>query len=253
MSNSTSEEEDEELLNSDPWKECEQLDSLEYRVIEEFVSDDSTEVMKVYTKVNGIEKLAVLKLYRVPAMYRDTMLDGFLLEFVAYSNLTHFGLCDEGLVPHCYGWYDFASELQDGADVLAKRHPNMSSIWEDEVPPRALLLEYLEDTEQLSLENFTPPIGSAVLGALERIHSVGIIHRDTVTRNILVHPDGKTFWIDFENAYTFPPEVMESEWIIYRTGYEMSLIWNLTHYDMPREQRRMLRRRNKKLIDHNKS
>ncbi|KAF8510826.1 hypothetical protein BU17DRAFT_13434, partial [Hysterangium stoloniferum] len=138
--------------------------------------------------------------------YRDTRLDGFALELVAYSNLTHHGFCDEGLVPHCYGWYDFASELQDGAAVQVRRHPSMweAELPEDELPPRALLLEYIEDAVPLSAENYTPHMAPAVIEALDRIHSVGIIHKDIRTLNILVRPDGKTIWIDFESAHTFP-------------------------------------------------
>ncbi|KAF8516727.1 hypothetical protein BU17DRAFT_50589 [Hysterangium stoloniferum] len=139
------------------------------------------------------------------------MLDQFILEFVAYSNLTHFGLCDQGLVPHCYGWYDFASELRDGAAVLAESHPNMSCIWEDEVPPRALLLEYFEDTAQLSPENYTPQIASAALDALQRIHSVGIIHRDAVMQNLLVRSDGKIFWVEASFSFTFETQTVFSD------------------------------------------
>jgi tRNA A-37 threonylcarbamoyl transferase component Bud32 len=99
-------------------------------------------------------------------------------------------------VPHCYGWYDFASDRQDDATVLARRHPNMSLIWEDNLPPRALLLEYIEDTVPLSAENYTPQMAPAVVNALDRIHSVGILHEDPQTRNILVRPDGKTIWVE---------------------------------------------------------
>ncbi|KAF8520746.1 hypothetical protein BU17DRAFT_65210 [Hysterangium stoloniferum] len=277
MSNTSSEEEDAELLSSNPWRDCKhviepeyfrwilmspqfpcipQLDSLEYRVIKRFESNDSTEVMKVHTTVNGIEKLAILKLYRDltdGGTERDTMLDGFILEFVAYSNITHFGLCDEGLVPHCYGWYDFASELQDGAAILEKRHPYMSFIWEDKVPPRALLIEYLEDTAHLSPENYTPQIASDVLDTLQRIHSIGIIHRDPVMRNVLVHSDGKMFLIDFEHAYTLPPEVMHTRWTIYQRRRELSIFWEMLYYFMARGQQRLLQHRNKSLIENNKS
>ncbi|KAF8511341.1 hypothetical protein BU17DRAFT_69677 [Hysterangium stoloniferum] len=221
MSNSSGEEEDREILRSNPWKweqviqagwinwvletppfPCiPQLDSLEYSVIDSFDStNDSTEVMKVYTKVNGIEKLAILKVYQVPSRYRDTRLDGFIREFVAYSNLTHFGLCDEGLVPHCYGWYDFAS---DDPVVLSERHPYVPFIWEDEVAPRALLLEYLEDAVPLSAENYTPQMAPAVVDALQRIQSFGIIHRDPEMRNIVVRPDGNTFWVKASFSLTF--------------------------------------------------
>ncbi|KAF8512300.1 hypothetical protein BU17DRAFT_96421 [Hysterangium stoloniferum] len=260
MNDDSSEEEHEEFFRSDPWKwrhlqiieprwitwvltspsfSCiPQLDFLEYSVVEKYETKETTQVMKVHTKVNGIEKLAILKLYQVRARYRDTRLDGFALELVAYSNLTHHGFCDEGLVPHCYGWYDFASELQDGAAVQVRRHPSM---WEDELPPRALLLEYIEDAVPISAENYTPQMAPAVIEALDRIHSIGIIHKDIRTLNILVRPDGKTIWIDFESAHTFPPEVMDAQWIIFRSTLEMSHIWSIMNYKLPREQRRLLR------------
>jgi tRNA A-37 threonylcarbamoyl transferase component Bud32 len=116
-------------------------------------------------------------------------------------------------VPHCYGWYDFASELQDGEDatVLAKRHPSMSYIQEIEEPPRALLLEYLEDTEHLSAKHYNPEMAAVLLDALERIHSCGIIHMDTDTRNILVRPDGKTFWVKASYSSVFESLTMSAD------------------------------------------
>ena len=131
-------------------------------------------------------------------IYKNTHIDGFCKEYVAYSSLTHFGLCDEGLVPHCYGWYDFTSELQDGAEILEERYPSwdgIRGIWGSNAPSRALLLEYLEDTANPCAENYTPEIAQSVVDGLRRIHSIGIYHRDIFLRNILVRPDGKTFWV----------------------------------------------------------
>ena len=50
------------LILSSPLVPCiPQLSSLEYNVVDKFYSNTTTTVLKVSTKINGIEKLAVLK------------------------------------------------------------------------------------------------------------------------------------------------------------------------------------------------
>jgi hypothetical protein len=66
----------------------------------------------------------------------------------------------------------------------------------------------------LSFAGFSlrPPISQAVVEeailGLQAIHQLGVLQRDPVTRNILVHPDrSELTWIDFERAEIFPLRV----------------------------------------------
>lgn len=74
---------------------------------------------------------------------------------------------------------------------------------QDELPPSAVILEYVHDMVRLDLESFTQE-------RLDRIHKIlfefleaGLLHGDVFPRNMMVvpsSPDGRVLWIDFDCA-----------------------------------------------------
>lgn len=131
----------------------------------------------------------------------------FRREKDAYAHLIHYGVCESGSVPRCYGWlelsrsscdnlYDFSLATKDQDDFLR------ISLKKNRRRPKALLLEYLSPVERLSVQNITPTIADTALRALCTIHSAFVRHGDIETRNILLLPEGRVVWVDFDNAKT---------------------------------------------------
>ncbi|BAE55628.1 unnamed protein product [Aspergillus oryzae RIB40] len=71
--------------------------------------------------------------------------------------------------------------------------------------PNAILLEYLEDTEELNCVNYSGDRLQAAIVGLREIHSALIHHRDVYPKNILIvrGPPERVVWIDFDVAMTF--------------------------------------------------
>jgi hypothetical protein len=115
------------------------------------------------------------------------VLEPFYCEKSAYENLLHFGICEERIVPRCYGFYDFPNwDSGPRTDV--------DPLWmfrEDEYPPKAILLEYFDIAVPLSTDNITEDKAKAIIYATRRIHDAYIVHNDLDIRNILSLPDGR--------------------------------------------------------------
>lgn len=71
--------------------------------------------------------------------------------------------------------------------------------------PNAILLEYLEDTEELNCVNYSGDRLQAAIVELRGIHSALIHHRDVYPKNSLIvrGPPERVVWIDFDVAMTF--------------------------------------------------
>ncbi|KAI0643867.1 hypothetical protein C8Q79DRAFT_977205 [Trametes meyenii] len=113
----------------------------------------------------------------------------FETELSAYSHLSHYGACDEGVVPHCYGWISpsplliaMANDIIAKSVVKASKLDNppafISPICSDGHPAFALIIEYLPNTEALTEGNATPEIADLTLRAFARIHGCYVFHRD---------------------------------------------------------------------------
>ncbi|KAB8266033.1 hypothetical protein BDV32DRAFT_134106 [Aspergillus pseudonomiae] len=95
-------------------------------------------------------------------------LNRFRCELNAYSNLSSFGVCERKLVPYYYGYIDRLDP--------ASFQPHLGGFMNDIHHPRAILLEYLQDIEELH---------SAING-LREIHRSLIHHHDIYPKNILI-------------------------------------------------------------------
>ncbi|OSD08689.1 hypothetical protein PYCCODRAFT_1473256 [Trametes coccinea BRFM310] len=125
----------------------------------------------------------------------------FASEIEAYAHLQHYGACDAGAVPKCFGWLELTSDDLEAIAALPVVAEEWRYIKEDELPPKALLLEWFEGAQQLSIDNVTPAIADAGLRALYRVHASFVMHGDVHRRNILVLPGGRVVWIDFDAAF----------------------------------------------------
>ncbi|KDQ54714.1 hypothetical protein JAAARDRAFT_101955, partial [Jaapia argillacea MUCL 33604] len=115
----------------------------------------------------------------------------------AYEHLLHFGVCADGFVPYCYGWFTLP---------VSKETPWLHPFASDNVPPNAILLEYFERAVKLDVTNVTVDIAEQGLTAISRIHDARVLHSDPYPRNHLVLPTGRFVVIDFDAALTWPHE-----------------------------------------------
>lgn len=125
-------------------------------------------------------------------------LNRFRCELRAYRNLRQFGVCDHGSVPYYHGYFD---QLDP-----ARFEPHLNHFKDDANNPSAILLEYLEGTEELNCVNYSDTRWKMVMSGLQDIHSALVHHHDIYPKNILIvrGPPERVVWIDFDVAMTFP-------------------------------------------------
>lgn len=110
------------------------------------------------------------------------------------------------MVPYYYGYIDRLDP--------AMFQPHLRHFKDDIHSPRAILLEYLQDTEELNCVNYSDGCLQAAIVGLRAIHSALIHHRDVYPKNIIIARGnkGRVVWIDFDVAVTFPnKESMDSQ------------------------------------------
>ena len=78
---------------------------------------------------------------------KDRDLNRFRCELNAYRNLSSFGVCERKLVPYYYGYIDRLDP--------ANFQPHLDRFTNDIHHPRAILLEYLQDIEELNCVNYS--------------------------------------------------------------------------------------------------
>ena len=124
-------------------------------------------------------------------------LNRFRCEFNAYENLSLFGVCERGLVPQYYGHIDRLDP--------ASFRPHLDHFADDMLNPRAILLEYLQGTEELNCVNFSDDRFQTAIHGLGEIHGALVHHHDVYPKNILIvhEPIERVVWIDFDVAMTF--------------------------------------------------
>ncbi|KIP05265.1 hypothetical protein PHLGIDRAFT_162084 [Phlebiopsis gigantea 11061_1 CR5-6] len=166
----------------------------------------------VVFKVRAGERICLLKVfrdrevsmfgYRKPEERPTHPLKRFAREKLAYEHLLRFGACDKGAVPRCFGWLELTAEERDSLVTL----PNLTDQWhhlhKDDGLPKALLLEYIDDAEQMTIDSITLERADKALRALYHIHAAHVLHNDVHGRNILVGSGGRVVWIDFDAART---------------------------------------------------
>jgi hypothetical protein len=124
-------------------------------------------------------------------------LNRFRCELNAYRNLSLFGVCERKLVPYYYGYIDRLDP--------ASFRPHLDNFTNDVHHPRAILLEYLQDTEELNCVNYSDERIRAAIKGLREIHRSLVHHHDVYPKNILiVHGQlERVVWVDFDITITF--------------------------------------------------
>lgn len=126
----------------------------------------------------------------------------------AYAHLKQAGLCEQGHVPDCYGWTELR---QAHVDAIAQAVPgltyedgqNIDDLLDkayDGLFPKGILLEYFPDAQIMSIHNVTYDLGEKAVRSLYAIHAAHVLHGDVNRRNILLLPDGRVVWIDFDSS-----------------------------------------------------
>lgn len=162
----------------------------------------------------------------------------FYQEKETYAHLLHYGVCDKGIVPHCFGWLDLSHEdinalrsfkiYSDDRDDLCAT----SNIYE-ELPPKGLLLEYLPSFDVLSIHTITTPIAEKVIRSMCDVHAAYVKHGNIHRRNILLLPEGRIVWSNFDNSVTIALDRSEGEHMPKLTRQrlmeELSAVWSLLY------------------------
>ncbi|KAE8140932.1 hypothetical protein BDV38DRAFT_268689 [Aspergillus pseudotamarii] len=87
----------------------------------------------------------------------------------------------------------------------ARFQPHLNHFMNDSHGPTAILLEYLQDTEEPNCVNYSDDRLRAAIIGLRGIHGALIHHRDVYPKNILIicGPPESVVWINFAVAVTF--------------------------------------------------
>lgn len=136
-----------------------------------------------------------------PNWKREVYVDVFEQEKEAYAHLLHYGICDKGVVPHCYGWLHLSSHhLQQ---ISALPEPSNDLRWMTRhtwMPIKAILIEYFPDAVRLTHDKLTEELADIALRGLYDIHSAYVVHGDIHHRNILLLPGKRIVWVDFNSS-----------------------------------------------------
>ncbi|KIP09831.1 hypothetical protein PHLGIDRAFT_295041 [Phlebiopsis gigantea 11061_1 CR5-6] len=154
------------------------------------------------------ENVLLLKVYadRQPVSHDDdfhapdSLLDPrelFAHETDAYAHLVHYGACDKGVVPKCYGWVELAPYHLQAIFALPDISENAWDLQVGDKPPRGIVLEYFPDVDVMSIENVSHTLAGEALRGLDAIHSTYLQHCAVTRRHMLVLPDGRVVWVDF--------------------------------------------------------
>ena len=149
-----------------------------------------------------VDQIPNMSLLREPGEARALYVNRFKQELDGYAHLQHYGICDKGVVPKCYGWLTLSP--QHIQQILALPGISDTALLMKRVkkPPQAVVLEYFPNAAQLTIDNVTETLADAALRGLYAVHSAYVMHGDIDGRNILVLPDDRVVWVDFNHSRT---------------------------------------------------
>ncbi|OGM39208.1 hypothetical protein ABOM_012230 [Aspergillus bombycis] len=175
-----------------------QVASSKIRIIKEIHRSDASSIFE--TEFDG-DKFA-MKLFHNngdPGFAENGRdLNRFRCELNAYENLRKYHVCKQGVVPYFYGYID-------QVDPFAFQ-PALQHFVNDKFPPKAILLEYLPNTESLNCKNYSDARYQHAIDGMKKIHKAHVHHQDIYPKNILFVPGTpeRVVWVDFDVATTFP-------------------------------------------------
>ncbi|KAJ5267890.1 hypothetical protein N7478_010698 [Penicillium angulare] len=119
-------------------------------------------------------------------------LDRFRCGLRAYQKFHELGVCYRGFVPIFYGYIDRLDP--------AAFDPPLHNFRKDKFMPRAIFIEYLSDSERLNCLNYSQDLINQAVQGLKEIHNAFVHHRDIYPKHMLVMPEGRIVWVDFDVA-----------------------------------------------------
>ncbi|GJE84688.1 hypothetical protein PsYK624_007640 [Phanerochaete sordida] len=172
-------------------------------IIKELNPDGHTPIFLVCVDGN----LRVMKTFPDRARYGKSDAgdprDLFNAEAQAYAHLLHYGVCAKGVVPMCYGWARLSdAHIETIMDMPDASFRALDLQFHNGDLPRAIMLEFFPDADIMSIKNVTMSIAEKAFRALHDIHKAYVEHGDVHRRNILLLPDERVVWVDFDNSRT---------------------------------------------------
>jgi hypothetical protein len=89
----------------------------------------------------------------------------------------------------------------------------------DEIPPNAVLIEYIPGVREIDLSNFSEERIVKLRRILDSMHRAKVEHGDPFPRNMMIQAGKyeRVLWIDFDRANTFPEDVAltprQNKWV----------------------------------------
>lgn len=126
----------------------------------------------------------------------DLEVNLFVCESTAYRRMKANGLCEQGVVPDFYGTI---------TKIQPTLWPSLHMFRGDNLPPNAILIEYIPNMKSISLSNFSKDYLDKFRQVLDDIHQAGVLHGDAKPRNMMISQgkQDRVLWIDFDSAQTF--------------------------------------------------
>ncbi|GKZ19568.1 hypothetical protein AbraIFM66951_011284 [Aspergillus brasiliensis] len=159
-------------------------------------------------------KTCVMKVYhdrrRSEASSPDREVNLFVAESNAYHRLKSKGLCEQGVIPDFYGTIK---------NIEPALWSGLAKFLNDELPPNAILTEYIPKMQAIGLANYSEPRMAKFRQILDDIHKANVLHGDPMPRNMMVSLGGdqdRVLWVDFDSAQTFPEDGShrrQKEWV----------------------------------------
>ncbi|KAJ5583261.1 hypothetical protein N7535_001881 [Penicillium sp. DV-2018c] len=155
----------------------------------------------VVFKVTVHGRVCVMKVYhdREPSEFDSPVFEVnlFVCESTAYRRLKANGLCERGVIPDFYGTIE---------KIQPALWPGLHMFCGDDLPPKAILIEYIPNMKPIDLSNFSKDYLVKFRQILDDIHQAGVLHADTKPRNMVISQgeQDRVLWIDFDSAQTFP-------------------------------------------------
>jgi hypothetical protein len=133
--------------------------------------------------------------------------NAYVCESTAYRRLKAEGFCERRVIPDFYGTI---------TNIQPSQWPYLEMFVDDELPPTAILIEFVPNMHQIDLSNFSPQNLQILRETLAEMHLAWVLHGDAKTRNMMVSKDPATsqdraLWLDFDRAQTFSEYLSENE------------------------------------------
>ena len=124
----------------------------------------------------------------------DREVNLFISESTAYQRMKAKGLCDKGIIPDFYGTI---------RKIQPASWPTLYMFLNDELPPNAILIEYVPNIQSIGLSTFSKKCLDRLREILDEIHEAKVLHGDPKPRNMMVSLDRLRFCSNVSRRHPF--------------------------------------------------